>query len=156
MRVRPEGYETAREYRARRIRELRDAKSRNHAWGFAVVAALADALREAGDPGARPVELVRPSVMRRAGYRVVAVSSGWPITVLEERPGRPPQRLTLLADGRWGQGGWDRDERCLRVPRADVRPIGETWRPQEFDETLVSSVEALELAHGFRIRFPDA
>lgn len=155
VRVRPEGYETAREYRARRIKELREAKQRNHEWGFSVLQALALALNEAGDPGARPVELVRPSIARRAGYRVVAVSAGWPVTVRDARPGHPPQRITLLADGRWGQGGWDRDERCLRVLRAEVRPVGETWRPQEFDEALVSSVEALELAHGFRIRFPD-
>ncbi len=156
MRVRPEGYETAREYRARKVREVREAKQRNHQWGFAVLQALATALAEAGDPGTRPVEMMRPRLRRQAGYRVVGVSAGWPVAVREAAAGQDGrlERVTLLADGRWARGGWDRDERCLRVLRAEVRPIGETWWPQEFDERLVTSVEALELAHGFRITFP--
>ncbi len=155
MRVRPEGYETTREYRHRKVREVRAAKQRNHDWGFAVLEALGRSLYEVGNPGTQPVELMRPHLMRSRGFRVVGVSAGWALSVFTPEDGSRPKRVTLLADGRWANGGWDRDERCLRVPRVDVRPIGERWPDAAFDETLVSSVEALELAHGFRITFPD-
>ena len=157
MKVRPEGYETPREYRARKVREVRAATQRNNEWGFAVLAALAGALAAAGNPGARPVELVRPKLRTSRGYRTVGVSAGWPIVVHSAGPaeGARPRRATLLADGRWAPGGWDRDERCLRVLRTAVRPIGQAWSPAAFDDALVSSVEALELTHGFRITFPD-
>ena len=157
MKVRPEGYETAREYRARKLREVRAATQRNTQWGFAVLQALAQGLEAAGYPGARPVELVRPRWRATRGYRVVGVSSGWPIIIHSAGPaeGARPRRATLLVDGRWAPGGWDRDERCLRVLRQVVRPVGQQWSPAAFDDALVSSVEALELAHGFRIRFPD-
>ena len=157
MKVRPEGYETPREYRARKVREVRAATQRNNEWGFAVLAALADALAAAGNPGARPVELVRPKLRPGRGYRAVGVSSGWPIVVHSADPfeGARPKRVTLLTDSLWAPGGWDRDERCLRVLRHTVRPIGQPFSPAAFDDALVASVEALELAHGFRITFPD-
>ena len=102
VRVRPEGYETTREYRHRKVRDVRAAKQRNHDWGFAVLEALGRALYEAGNPGCQPVELMRPCLLRSRGFGVVGVSAGWPIAAFTPEDGTRPK--TCHAAGRRAVG----------------------------------------------------